>query len=399
MAFTSERRLLTLSLLAACAAAACAKKEAPPPPAPAVEVTTVTQKDVPVYSEWIGSLDGFVNADIRSHVGGYLLRQDYKEGTLVRKGDLLFEIDPREYQATLDQAKGTLAQYQATLANAKIKVQRYAPLAAQKAVSQQELDDAQTEERTAQANVDSSQAAVDKAQLNLDWTKVFSPIDGIAGVAKAQIGDLLTTLTVLTTVSTVDPIKVYFNPSEQEYLAFVQKVGPVDQRIAADVASKGEAPLRLVLSDGSVYAHRGRGYLVGREVDVKTGTIQLAGLFPNPQNILRPGQYGKVRVAMDLKKGALLVPQRAVSELQGTYQVAVVGADNKVTMKVVKPGPREENLWVIDEGLKPGDRIVVEGLQRVRTGMTVVPKEAAKETSAPVAPAAPATAAAKEAGK
>jgi membrane fusion protein (multidrug efflux system) len=394
--FMSGRRLPTLCLLAALGAAACAKKEAPPPPPPAVEVTTVTQKDVPIYSEWIGSLDGFVNAEIRPQVGGYLLRRDYKEGSFVRKGDLLFEIDPREYQATLDQAKGTLAQYQATLANAKIKVQRYTPLAAQKAISQQELDDALTEERTSQANVESSQATVEKAQLNLNWTKVFSPIDGIAGVAKAQVGDLLTTLTVLTTVSTVDPIKVYFNPSEQEYLTWTRKVGPVDKLIAADVTSKGEAPLQLILSDGSVWPHRGRGYLAGREVDVKTGTIQLAGLFPNPGNVLRPGQYAKVRVAMEVRKGALLVPQRAVNELQGSYQVAVVGADNKVTMKVVKPGPREGNLWVIDEGLKPGDRIVVEGLQRVRTGMTVVPREAAKETPAPVAPA---TAAAKEAGK
>jgi RND family efflux transporter MFP subunit len=394
----SENRRFLAGLLAAAAAVpvlACAKKEAAaPPPPPAVEVAPVVQKDVPVYAEWIGTLDGFVNAEIRPQVGGFLLQRTYKEGAFVRKGDLLFEIDPREIQATLDQAKGSLAQYQATLANAKIKVARYTPLAAQKAVSQQELDDAVTEQRTAQANVESAQATVDKAQLNRGWTKVVSPIDGIAGIAKAQVGDLLTSQSVLTTVSTLDPIKVNFNPSEQEYLTWVSKVGPVDRLIGAAGEGKGPARLELVLSDGTVYQHRGRGYLVGREVDVKTGTIALAGTFPNPENILRPGQYGKVRVALDVKKGALLVPQRAVSELQGSYQVAVVGADNKVTMKVVKPGPLDGNLWVIDEGLKPGDRVVVEGLQRVRSGMTVAPKEASKEASASAPPPA-----AKEGGK
>ncbi|MGE5344651.1 MAG: efflux RND transporter periplasmic adaptor subunit [Acidithiobacillales bacterium] len=398
MLLQPERIGLCFCLLAAAGAAACAKKEAPAPPPPVVEVAPVVQKDVPVYAEWIGTLDGFVNAEIRPQVGGYLLRRDYKEGSFVRKGDLLFEIDPRQFQATFDQARGNVARWQAELANAKMTAARYRPLAVQKAISQQELDDAVTREQTAQANLETSQASLEKAKLDLGWTKVVSPIDGITGVAKAQVGDLLTPQTVLTSVSTLDPIKVNYNPSEQEYLAFVQKVGPVDKLIAAAGTPKGEGPLQLILSDGSVYPHRGRGYLVGREVDPKTGTIAMAGLFPNPGNVLRPGQYAKVRTTMELQKGALLVPQRAVSELQGSYQVAVVGADNKVTIKVVKPGPREGSLWVIEEGLKPGDRIVVEGLQRVRSGMTVVPKEASKEAptgaSAPAAPTA-----AKEGGK
>jgi membrane fusion protein (multidrug efflux system) len=374
-------------LLSASGGVACKKKEAaPPPPPPEVVVAPVVQKDVPVFGEWIGSLDGYVNAEIRPQIEGYLLRLVYREGSLVHAGETLFEIDPRQFQAAVESAKGTVAQYEATLANAKTTVARYTPLAAQKAISQQELDDAITRERTAQANLDSARAALEKASLDLGWTKVLSPIDGIAGVATSQVGDLVNRQTVMTTVSQVDPIKVYFNPSEQEYLAWVAKHGPVEKNLRAAPGRK-DGPLGLILSDGSVFPHRGKPFLVGREVDVKTGTIQLAGAFPNPGNVLRPGQYGKVRVAMDLKKGAILVPQRAVSELQGSYQVAVVGADNKVTIKVVKPGPLEGSSWVIEEGLKPGDRIIVEGQQRVRSGMTVVPKEA---STAPEAAATPA---------
>ena len=372
----------TLAVLAA-VAAGCSKKELPPPPTPVVEVAPVIQKDVPIYQEWIGSLDGFVNAEIRPQIEGYLLRQVYREGFLVRSGETLFEIDPRQFQAAYEQARGTLAQFDATLANAKTTVARYRPLAAQKAISQQELDDAETRERTAQANVESARANLEKAKLNVGWTKVVSPIAGIAGVAKAQVGDLVSPVTVMTTVSQVDPIKVYFNPSEQEYLAWVAKHGPVQKNLQVD-RSIEKGNLELILSDGSVFPQRGKPFLVGREVDVKTGTIQLAGAFPNPGNVLRPGQYAKVRVSLDLKKGALLVPQRAVSELQGSYQVAVVGADNKVTIKVVKLGPTEGTLYVVDQGLKAGDRVVVEGIQRVRSGMTVEPKESkvAPETAA-----------------
>jgi membrane fusion protein (multidrug efflux system) len=383
-------RLALAASLAVLASAACKKAEPPAPPPPEVEVAPVVQKDVSIFQEWIGTLDGFVNADIRPQIEGYLLKQNYREGFLVKAGETLFEIDPRQFQATYDQAKGTLSQYEATLANAKTTVARYRPLAAQKAISQQELDDAETRERTGQANVESAKASLDKARLDLGWTKVASPIDGIAGVAKSQVGDLVNRQTVMTTVSQVEPIKVYFNPSEQEYLAWVTKYGSPEKTLRVDKDME-KGPLQLILADGSLFPHHGKPFLVGREVDVKTGTIQLAGVFPNPGNLLRPGQYAKVRVAVDVKKGAILVPQRAVNELQGSYQVAVVGADNKVTMKVVKAGPLEGTMWVIEEGLKPGDRIVVEGLQRVRSGMTVVPKEASS--------AAPAAEPAKEAGK
>jgi membrane fusion protein (multidrug efflux system) len=382
----SAREALAHPLLAATLAAvagfsACKKKEeAPPPPPPTVEVATVSQKDVPVYGEWIGTLEGYVNAEIRPQIEGYVLRQVYREGALVNTGDLLFEIDAREFQAQYDQAAGSVSQYEATLANAKTTVARYTPLAAQKAISQQELDDAVTKQRTAEANLVSAKAALERAKLNLGWTKITSPIDGIAGVAKSQVGDLVNRLTVMTTVSQVDPIKVYFNPSEQEYLAWVKKNGPVEKAVSEKNLENGN--LELVLADGSTFPHRGRSILVGREVDVKTGTIQLAGAFPNPGNILRPGQYAKVRVAMDVRKGAILVPQRAVAELQGSYQVAVVGADNTATIKVVTVGPREGNMWVIEKGLNPGDKVVVEGIQRVRTGMKVAPKEASAETQA-----------------
>ena len=388
-------------------AAGCDKKEAAaPPPPPAVEVAAVIQKDVPIFQEWLGSLDGFVNAEIRPQIEGYLLKQTYKDGFLVHAGETLFEIDPRQFQAAYDQAKGSLSQYEATLANAKTTVARYRPLAAQKAISQQELDDAETKERTAQANVESARAALEKAKLDLGWTKVVSPIDGIAGVAKSQVGDLVNRLTVMTTVSQVDPIKVNFNPSEQEYLAWTAKHGSPEKNIrAGEDLEKG--PLQLILSDGTTFPHHGRGILIGREVDAKTGTIQLAGAFPNPGNVLRPGQYARVRVALSVKKGAILVPQRAVSELQGSYQVAVVGADNKATIKVVKTGPLEGNLWVIEEGLKPGDKVIVEGLQRVKSGMTVAPKEAGSPEAGAAEPArgeapkaeAPKAGAAKEAGK
>ena len=373
----------------------CGKKEAaPPPPPPSVEVAPVTQKDVTIYQEWIGTLDGYVNAEIRPQIEGYVLRQTYREGFAVKAGETMFEIDPRQFQATYDQAKGQLAQYQATLANAETTVKRYRPLAAEKAISQQELDDAETKERTSRANVESAQASLDKAKLDLAWTKINSPIDGIAGVAKSQVGDLVNRQTVMTTVSQVDPIKVYFNPSEQEYLAWVAKYGPPEKTIKADQKLE-QGPLELILSDGSVFGHRGKPFLVGREVDVKTGTIQLAGVFPNPGNLLRPGQYGKVRVGVDVRKGAILVPQRAVNELQGSYQVAVVGADNTATIKVVTLGPRDGSMWVVEKGLSPGDRIVVEGIQRVRSGMKVAPKEAAAAAPAPESEPA----AAKPAGK
>ena len=372
---------ISVFFLAGLVSLSCAKKQAPASPPLAVEVATVIQKDVPITKEWIGSLEGYVNADIRPQVTGYVLRQVYKEGTFVRRGDVLFEIDPRQFQAALGQAKGVLAQTEAALSKARLDVARFTPLVAQRAVSQQELDNAVAAEHQAQANVDSARAAVEQAQLNLGWTKVTSPIDGIAGIAKSQVGDLVNGQTTMTTVSVVDPIKVYFNPSEQEYMAWAQKRGPVDAVLSIPPQDKGM--LALTLSDGTAYPLRGDPVLANRNVDVKTGTIQVEGVFPNPKHLLRPGQYAKVRAAMDIKKGALLVPQRAVSELQGLYQVAVVGPDNKIEIRPVQTGDRIDSLWIIEKGLSPGERIVVEGIQKVKPGMVVNPKPAAEPTTTP----------------
>jgi len=377
---------LSRLFLAGLVCLSCAKKQAPPPPPPAVEVATVIQKDVPITKEWIGSLDGYVNADIRPQVTGYVLSQVYKEGTFVRRGEVLFEIDPRQFQAALDQTKGVLAQNEAALAKAKLDVARFTPLVAQRAVSQQELDNAVAAERQAQANRDSARAAVEQAQLNLDWTKVRSPIDGIAGIAKSQVGDLVNGQTTMTTVSVVDPIKVFFNPSEQEYMAWALKRGPVDAVRSTPPQDKGM--LTLVLSDGTAYAQRGDPVLANRNVDVKTGTIQVEGVFPNPNHLLRPGQYARVHAATDVKKGAILVPQRAVSELQGLFQVAVVGPGDKVEIRPVQTGDRIGRLWIIEKGLSPGDRVVVEGIQKVKPGIVVNPKPAA-EPATPAAPTAP----------
>jgi membrane fusion protein (multidrug efflux system) len=314
-------------------------------------------------------------------VQGYLQRRSYDEGTLVRTGDLMFVIDPRPYQAALDQAKGELGRADAALTKAQQDVTRFTPLAAEKAISQQELDNAVQASRAGKAAVDSARAAVERAQLNLDWTQIKSPIDGIAGIAIAQIGDLVSENTLLTTVSQVDPIKVSFPISEQEYLRLAPAIELNNPKLR-------ESTLQLILADGNVYPEMGRASVANREVDVKTGTMTIVALFPNPRNLVRPGQYAKVRATVETRQGALLVPQRAVQELQGSHQVAVVGADNKVAMRTVKASARVGDLWVIDEGLKPGERVVVEGLQKVREGALVNPKPAEPVTSARAAPAA-----------
>jgi membrane fusion protein (multidrug efflux system) len=332
-----------------------------------VEVVDVIKKDVPVYSEWIASTDGSVNATIRAQIQGYLTKQNYKEGDLVKKGQILFEIDPRPFEAVLEQAKGQLAQQQARWETAKANLERIKPLAEQKAVSMKDLDDATGAEQATRAAVIAARAVVDKAQVDLGFTKITSPIDGIAGIAKAQIGNLVGpgSIEELTTVSTVDPIKVYIPMSEQEYLRDMQNGRGHTQRMM---------PLDLILADGSVHPHKGVLAFADRQVDVRTGTIKVAALFPNPGNVLRPGQFARIRARTMTKKGALLVPQRAVTELQGSYQVAVVGPDNKVDIRPVKVGERVDNLWVIDEGLKPGERVVAEGIQKIKQGMDVNPK-------------------------
>jgi membrane fusion protein (multidrug efflux system) len=355
------------------------------PGAPDVEVVQVEQKDVPIYGEWIGTLDGLVNADVRAQVTGYLMRQGYQEGSFVRRGQLLFEIDPRPFQAILDQAKAQLAQAQAQLANAEaiqlqaqLNVNKYEPLAVEQAASQQDLDNSVQTNIAAKATVLNSkaairaaEAAVQSAQINLDFTRLIAPIDGIAGQAQLQVGALVSPASgAVTTVSTVDPIKVYFTVSESEYLAWRQRF-PTEASL--QTANK-DLRLQLVLADGSTYKHDGTFYFADRQVNVGTGAIRLAGLFPNPENILRPGGYGRVRTAVRMEKNALLVPQRAVSELQGAYQVAVVDADNKVSIRTVQAGDRTGAYWIIAEGLKPGERVVAEGVQKVRTGMKVNPK-------------------------
>src|SRR5215831_18284871 len=390
------------------------KEKAPaaaPPPAN-VEVAQVESQNVPIYSEWIGSLDGMVNAEIRAQVTGYLLRQSYKEGSFVRKGQLLFEIDPRPFQAALDQAKGDLARAQAQLAQAnsqllraqaqlaqaeanQVKAQldadRYTPLAKEKAVTAQELDNAVQANIAAKAQVkaasagvetaksaivaanaavEASRATVKTAELNLSFTKITSPIDGVAGIAQAQVGNLIQPNgAALTTVSTLDPIKVYFTLSEQEYLSYTKR-NSIQSNWGA--GAKG-LELELVLADGSIYGRKGRFFVADRQVDQKTGAIRLAGVFPNPGNTLRPGQYGRVRAVTGMKGGALLVPQRAVSELQGGYRVAVVGSDNRVSVRPVKVGDRCGTMWVIEDGLKPGERVVAEGTQKVRPDAMVNP--------------------------
>jgi len=357
-----------------------------------VEVADVEQRDVPIYGEWIGTLDGLVDADVKAQVTGYLLEQAYVEGSFVKKGQLLFQIDPRPFEAALDQAKAQLAQTQAQLANAEanqlqaqLNVNKYTPLAQEQAASQQDLDNAVQTNVAAkatvlncQAAIQAAEAAVKTAQINLDFTRLIAPIDGIAGQAQLQVGALVnTSSSAITTVSTVDPIKVFFTVSEQEYLAF-NRLYPTE---AIRQSQEKRMPLELILADGTTYAKKGRVSFADRAVNQNTGAIRIAGLFDNPGNILRPGQYARIRAATSIRQGALLIPQRAVSELQGTYDVAVVDSGNKVNIVPVKVGEQVGSMWVIEDGLKPGDRVVAEGVQKVRPGAQVNPKPFSAESS------------------
>jgi membrane fusion protein (multidrug efflux system) len=358
---------------------------------PVVEVADVVVRDVPIVKEWIGTLDGRVNAGIRAQVSGYVMAQAYKEGSFVHKGQLLFQIDPRPFEAALNQARGNqaqaesnvqlaranLAQNEARLGKADLDVKRYAPLVKTRAISQEEMDNALQSQLEARAAVQSTRAAIESAQaavaavkaavydteVQLEFTKIKAPIDGIAGIAKVQVGDLASpTSGELTMVSAVDPIKAYFTVSEQEYIAqHGGQAGP-------------SAELEIILADGSLYPHKGRLFLEDRQVDVGTGAMRMAALFPNPGNFLRPGQYARVRSVVSTQKAATLVPERAVGELQGGYQVAVVNRDNTVSIRNVRVGPRIGGLWVIEEGVAPGERVVVEGLQKVRNGSSVTPQ-------------------------
>jgi len=363
-------RAAALSLLAVLPLACSKGTAAPPPPPTTVAVVDVVKQDVPVHTQWVATLDGYVNARIQPQVTGYLIKQNYVEGSFVKKGDVLFEIDPRPFQAALDQARGQKAQAEAQLGRAARDVERDTPLAQARAIARSQLDNDIQAKLAAAASVDSARAAVKTAQLNLEFTKLRSLTDGIAGIARGQLGDLVGPTTLLTSVSRLDPIKAYVAISEREYLQFV---GGLDGVTTARPFPNGDTPLELLLQDGTVYPHPGKFVLADRQVDPPTGTIRIAAAFPNPGNILRPGQFGRVRATIAVKQDALLVPQRAVTELQGTYQIAVVGKDDKVAIRSVKVGARVGRMWVIEDGVAAGEKVVAEGIQKVRDGVAVTP--------------------------
>ena len=355
----------------------CAQQKPPQGAAPQVQVARVVQKDVSIYREWVATLDGYVNAQIQPQVSGYLIKQDYAEGSFVHKDDVLFEIDPRPFQAVLDQAKAQLAQAEAQLGNATLNVDRDIPEAAANAIAQSQLETDTQAQLAAKATVAAGRAAVEQAALNLSFTKVRSLIGGIAGIAQVQVGNLVTPATVLTGVSQLDPIKTYFPISGEEYLRIADKIHPDTVNL---LSSTSPIQLQLILSNGIKYDRGGSILFADRQVDQQTGTIRIAGAFANPGNILRPGQYAKVRAVTQMIKGALLVPQRAVSELQGSAQVALVGTDNKISIRAVQTGERVDTMWVIRSGLAAGDRVVAEGVQKVKDGSTVTPTPFTIET-------------------
>jgi RND family efflux transporter MFP subunit len=333
-------------------------------PIPEVAVTNVVQRDVPVYSNWVGTTEGFVNAQIHPKVSGYILKQVYQDGDHVRAEQLLFQIDDREYKAALDQALSDLAQKQADLKKNQQDLARYKPLLAEQVISRQDYDHVN---QTTHASAAAAQAAVETAKLNFEWTRVLSPIDGVAGIATTQVGDLVSPTTLLTTVSQLDPIKVTFPISEREYLHFAARIKEHQEKGVA----KGEPTLEMILADGTIYPQPGHFYVANREVNVQTGTIKIQGVFPNHDYILRPGLYAKIRAATDVLPNALLVPEGAILQTQGQYQVAVVGADNRVSLRTVKPGKSYDDLQVIEEGVAPGERVIIEGIQKVSDGMEV----------------------------
>jgi RND family efflux transporter MFP subunit len=374
----THQRLFTVAALGALLstgllAASCSRKAAPAGPvAPEVLVTTVTPKDVPRVLERVATLDGFINANINAQVQGYIVSRDYQEGSLVKKGDLLFQIDPRPFEAALAQAKATLAKDQANLAKADADEKRAMDLFNKKVISDQERDTAIAAAGSSRANVEADEAAVKQAELNLEYARVTAPIDGVAGFANNQVGDLVGPSTgPLTTVSQIDPIKAIVTAGEGPFTDFVSR-HPDQKEREAYIKS---LDFQLILGNGELYPHKGTFYALDRNLDPKTGSIRYYVTFPNPGNILRPGQFGKVRFVADMKKGAMVVPQEAVTELQGNYQVAVLDQNNKVSIRPVKMGERIDALWEVTEGLKPGDKVVVQGLQKAREGSTVAVKE------------------------
>ena len=371
--------MLPITLAAAVlVSAGCDKQPPPPPPPPEVTVGSVVQADVPVYVELVGQTSGAQDVEIRARAEGYLERVAFNEGTVVNKGDLLYVIDPKPLEASLAAAKADLATAQARLDKTNNDVTRYTPLAKIQAVSQQELDNAVAAQAAARAQVEAGKATVDKATLDLSYTRVLSPVSGLIGTTKVKAGALVGRgeNTLLTTISMIDPIQFRAGVAEAEYLRLTQQVQK--SGIAADLKS---IPVDLLLADGSTYGQQGRMELAERAVDASTGTLMIQFKFPNPNRLLRPGQYGRARFVVEKRTAALLVPQRAVQEMQGTYSVAIVGGDGTVAFHTVKVGPRHESNWVIEEGVKAGDRVIVEGLQRVRDGMKVTAKDAAKQSA------------------
>ena len=350
---------------------ACSRTNASPapPPPPTVSVVQLTPETIEVSSEWVATLDGLVNAEIRPQVSGYLIARTYREGAVVRKGDVVFEIDPRPFEAALAQAEGQLAQSQAQLGKTERDVSRDTPLADARAIPQSQLDDDVQANLAAKAAVQMAQAAVQTARLNLGFTKVRSLVDGIAAIATAQVGDQVGPSTLLTTVSQVDPIRAYFSLSEDEYLRVASQV---NRAVTARGLWNTGPALNLTLADGTDYPKTGAFLAADRQIDSTTGTIRISATFPNPDRVLRPGQYGRVRAATTVARDALLVPQRAVSELQGMSQVRVVGADNKVEVKTVTLGQQSGDRWIVAKGLEPGARVVVDA-PLIRPGTVVRP--------------------------
>ena len=352
---------------------ACSRKPAQTgPPPPEVLVTTVTPRDVPRILERVATLDGFINANINAQVSGYIISRDYKEGSVVKKGDLLFRIDSRPFDAALAQAKANLAKAQATQAKGDADEKRAIDLFNNKVTSPQERDTALQAAAAARADTQADEAAVEQAELNLAYTRIIAPIDGIAGIATAQVGDLVSpTSGPLTTISQIDPIKAIVTTGEGPFTDFISRHPDPNER----QRYVNSLQFELILGNGSVYPRKGKFYALDRSLDVRTGSIRYEVTFPNPENGLRPGQFGKVRFVADMKKGALVIPQEAVSELQGSYQVIVVGEDNKASVQPVKMGERLGPMWEVLEGLKPGDKVIVQGIQKVRPGSSVTVKD------------------------
>src|SRR5438874_7410264 len=378
------KRLIALAglLISISFSTSCSRKSTQVAPnAPEVLVTTVQPRDVPRVLERVATLDGFINANINAQVQGYIISRDYKEGSVVNKGDLLFQIDPRPFEAALAQAKATLAKDQANQAKGDADEKRALDLFTKKVISDQERDTATAAAGSTRANVEADEAAVKQAEINLGYTKITAPIDGVAGFTNNQVGDLVGPSTgPLTTVSQIDPIKALVTVGEGPFTDFVSRHPDATERNAYIKSLDFD----LILGNGEQYPHKGKFYELDRSLDPKTGSIRYEVTFPNPGNILRPGQFGKVRFVADMKKGAMVIPQEAVNELQGNFQVAVVDQNNKVSIRPVKMGERIGAMWEVTEGLKPGDRVVVQGGQKAREGSTVTPKEWTPPAQSPV---------------